>query len=111
MSNTYKVIAPSAMFTHDPGEVFEHDFSPSDEADLIANGRIEIVPREYRVVGSSTVNETEPGKTFTGTFTVGQERALLDGGHIERVESKPKAKAEKGTTKPEATNPDEKEEG
>lgn len=96
MSNTYKVIAPSAMFTHDPGEEFEHDFTPVEEADLIANKRIEIVPREYKVVGSSTVNGVDPGGKFMGAFTVGQERALLDGGHLERVESKPKAKAKAG---------------
>lgn len=108
MSNTYKVVAPSAMLTHEPGETFEHDFSPADEADLIANKRIEIVPREYHVIGSSTVNGVEPGGKFMGAFTVGQERALLDGGHLERVE-KPKAKADKPAAKPEATNPDEKE--
>lgn len=88
----YKVIAPTAVVDVEPGETFEHEFDSATEADLLANGRIEIVPRDYRVVGSSTVCDTKPGKTFKGTFTVGQEQALLDGGHIERVETKQPAK-------------------
>jgi hypothetical protein len=99
----YKVTAPKPVLDAEPGEILEHDFTATDEADLVAAGRIEIVPRPYRVIGSSTVCDTAPGKTFTHAFTVGQEQALLEGGHIERVDTtKPKAK-------PAATTTDKKE--
>ena len=104
----YKVTAPKPVLDAEPGETLEHDFTQNEEADLLAAGRLEIVPREYRVIGSSKVCDTEPGKTFTHAFTVGQEQALFTGGHIERVESKPKAKAKPAA--PEATTPDDKKE-
>lgn len=81
----YKVTAPRDVLDHEPGSVFEYDFTAADEADLLANGRLELVPREYEVVGASRVCDTKPGGKFKAAFTVGQEQALLDGGHIERV--------------------------
>lgn len=105
----YKVTAPKPVLDAEPGEILEHDFTAGEEADLLANGRLELVPREYRVIGTSKVCDTEPGKTFTHAFTVGQEGALLEGGHVERVETKPKAKAKPAA--PEAPTPDDKKEG
>lgn len=89
----YKVTAPRDVLDHEPGSVFEHDFAAAEEADLLANGRLELVPRDYEVVGSSRVCDTEPGGKFKAAFTVGQEQALLDGGHIERVAKKPAPKS------------------
>ena len=104
----YKVTAPKPVLDVEPGEILEHDFTVAEEADLVAAGRLEIVPRQYRVIGSSNVCDTEPGKTFTHAFTVGQEQALLEGGHVERVDTaKPKAKAKPAA--PEATTDDGKE--
>jgi len=104
----YKVTAPKPVLDTEPGETLEHDFTATEEADLLAAGRLEIVPRQYRNVGTSTVADAEPGKTFTHSFTVGQEQALLEGGHIERVDTpKPKAKAK--DPEPAAASPDKKE--
>lgn len=94
----YKVTAPRDVLDHEHGSIFEHDFDASEEADLLSNGRLELVPREYEVVGSSRVCNTEPGGKFKAAFTVGQEQALLDGGHIERVAKEkrpPKSTTEK----------------
>ena len=83
--NTYRVTSGAEVVDHKEGAVFDHDFSPEVEADLLAAGRIVIEPRRYKVVGSSSVNETAPGGFFLGAFTRGQEAALLAGGHIERA--------------------------
>lgn len=106
----YKVTAPKPVLDVEPGEILEHDFTPEEESDLVAAGRLELVPREYRNIGTSNVADAEPGEKFTHAFTVGQEQALLAGGHIERVDTKPKAKA-KPAAAPEAPTPDEKKEG
>jgi hypothetical protein len=104
----YNVTAPKPVCDVEPGEILEHDFTAAEEADLLAAGRLEIVPRKYRVVGSSNVADTKPGETFTHAFTVGQEQALLAGGHVERVDTaKPKAKASPPAA--DATNDKKKE--
>lgn len=46
------------------GEEFETDLTVEEEAENLASGLIEIVPREYKVVGTSVVFETQPGGTF-----------------------------------------------
>jgi hypothetical protein len=37
---TYRVTAPSAVFGHEPGTVFERDIPDEQEAQLIASGAI-----------------------------------------------------------------------
>lgn len=75
------------------GEEFEKEFSAVDEAENIASGLIEIVPREYKVVGTSEVlGHVAADGPFLAAIPKGQEELLL-GYHLERVESKPKPKA------------------
>ncbi len=105
----YKVTAPKPVLDVEPGEILEHDFAPDEEADLLAAGRLELVPREYRNIGTSAVCGAEPGKTFKHAFTAGQEAALIAGGHIERVETKPKGGKGGKPAAPEATTEDTKE--
>ena len=97
----YKVTAPKPVHDIDPGQTAELDLTAEEESDLVAAGRLELVPRDYRVIGTSKVCDTEPGGTFKHAFTVGQEAALFAGGHIERVDSAPKPKA-KASPAPEA---------
>jgi hypothetical protein len=88
-ANTYKVTAPKPVLDAEPGETFTHEFTPDEEADLIAAGRVEIVPSEFRVVGGSTVHGAEPGKTFKAAIPLGPKNALIDAGHIEQLAEKP----------------------
>lgn len=90
-ANTYRVTAPRDVLDHEPGSTFEQEFGAEDEADLLDNGRLELVPREYEVVGSSVVCGTKPGGKFMGAFRVHQEAALIEGGHVERVVTKKKS--------------------
>lgn len=90
--NTYLVTGPTPVFDTEPGGTFEHAFTAAEEADLLDNGRLEIVPREYRVIGTSRVFETKPGDKFRAALRMHQEAALFEGGHIERVPDKPAVK-------------------
>jgi len=90
--NRYLVTGPRPVLDHALGDEFEHDFIDSQEADLVAGGRLAIVPGRYEVVGTQHVMDTPPGGTFEHAFTRPQERALLEGGHLERVASKSKRK-------------------
>lgn len=108
MSNSYRVTGGVAVLDHEPGSVFDHEFTAGAEADLIAAGRIQIEPRRYRVTGNSTVNEAAPGDTFEGVFTVGQEAALLAAGTIKRDDpppapARPAADKTTGKAAPQAT--------
>lgn len=85
MSKPYKVTAPRPVLDAEPGTEVEFDLTAQEEADLVAAGRLEILPREYRNVGTSVVHDAEPGKKFTAALTAGQEQALIQGGHIEVV--------------------------
>lgn len=89
MTNSYRVTGGVAVLDHEPGTVFDHEFTADQEQDLLDAGRLTIEPRPYRVTGSSTVNETAPGDTFEGAFTVGQEAALLAAGAIKRDDPPP----------------------
>jgi hypothetical protein len=86
--NTYKVTAPREVLDHEPGSTFEHEFTADEEADMLDNGRLELVPREYEVVGTSVVHGAKPGGKFKGALRVREEAALILGGHIERVAKK-----------------------
>lgn len=72
------------------GDEFDREFTETDEADNLAAGLIEIVPREYRVL-QGRVYEAVTGETFTAALTIGQESHLVNAGFIERVEPEPAA--------------------
>jgi hypothetical protein len=93
--NRYKVTGPRPVLDHAPDEEFEADLNADVEADLVAGGRIEILPQDYQVVGTSRVHATEPGGIFSAALTVAQEAALIEGGHIERHITKPKRATKK----------------
>ncbi len=105
--NRYRVTGPRPVLDAEPGEVLEHEFTAQEEQDLLAAGRVEIIPRPYLVVGTSRVHDTDPGGTFTAGLPVGQEAALLEGGHIERVPEPAPAEQDtapdKGTAKQKST--------
>jgi len=90
--NRYKVVGPRAVLDAEPGQEFDYEFSEVEEADMLAAGRLEIVPCRYQVVGGSEVFETKPGDYFEAALLVGQEAALLAGGHIERAKPAKKSK-------------------
>jgi hypothetical protein len=83
MTNTYRAISDRARAIHGEG-VLELNLSPSQEADDLNGGHLEIVPRAYRAL-SDNFAAAEQGKTFKGVFLVENEAALIQGGHIERV--------------------------
>ncbi len=92
--NRYLVTGPRPVLDHAPGEEFEAELVPEQEAEMLATGRLAIVPRTYQVVGPLKVHDTDPGGTFTAAFTVLEEQALLDAGHIERADvPAPKSRA------------------
>lgn len=99
--NKYRVRLPLVVHTEDGSykqdEEFEKDFTPVEEADNLASGLLEIVPRKYRVIGGSEVHGVKAGDddpTFEAALLIENEAALIQGGHIERVEEPaPKKKA------------------
>jgi hypothetical protein len=90
MSNTYKATSPAAVAAYADG-VFERDFSPTEERDVLASGLLELVPRGYRVL-SNNYEAGEQGATVELALLKEHEQSLIQGGHIERVD-KPAAKA------------------
>jgi hypothetical protein len=88
MSNTYRATSPAAVAAYADG-VFEHEFTPTEEADVLSSGLLELVPRTYRQL-SNNYTAAKQGETFAAAFVVEQEAALIQGGHIERVDEKPK---------------------
>lgn len=97
MINTYRATGSVALPEIELGDLFEHEFAADEESDLLAAGRIEIVPRAYRVVGTSRVLETDPGDELLAALTVAQEAQLIAGGHLKRRRAAAvKPKGEKG---------------
>jgi hypothetical protein len=90
MSNIYKAKTKAAEAAFFVGEG-ELDLTPTEEADAIAAGLLEIVPREYRVLSNNY--EVAEGETFKAAMLIENEAALIAGGHIERVKAAPKQKA------------------
>lgn len=97
--NRYRVAGPHPVDlpagSYQPGDEFDADYGHATEADLIAAGAIEIVPRSYLVVGDSIVHDTPPGSTFTAALTAGVEALLVAGGHITRADPPPNPGKEK----------------
>ena len=92
--NTYRATSVYGEATFGP-DVFEGEFSVSDEGDHLGAGHLEIVPRTYRVL-SNNFAAAEQGATLELALLVDHEAALIRGGHIERVDpttTKPKRKS------------------
>jgi hypothetical protein len=88
--NTYKAVSGYGKATFGE-DVFEHEFTATDERDHVDSGHLEIVPRTYLVL-SNNYAAAKQGETFTGALLVEQEAALIQGGHIERVDRPAKKK-------------------
>lgn len=85
MSNTYRPLSERAKALHGE-DVFEADYTASEEKDQLDAGHLEIAPRTYKVL-SNNYSAAPQGKTFTAAMLVEQEAALIQGGHIERVDA------------------------
>jgi hypothetical protein len=87
--NTYRALTPAAVAMFADG-VLDLDLTKSQEADYLAAGLLELVPRKYRAVSNN--------------YAVPQgEAALIAGGHIERVDDKPEPESSDAT----ASEPEE----
>lgn len=84
----YRVTGGRPVLDVEPGDELEHAFTAEEEATLLAQGRVEMLPREYRNVGTRRVEGSAPGETFEHAYTVGQEQALIEGGHIEPTDQR-----------------------
>ena len=84
----YRVSGGRPVLDVEPGDELEHAFTAEEEATLLAQGRLEILPRQYRNTGARTVHGAEPGEEFEAALTVGQEQALLDAGHAEALDQR-----------------------
>ena len=93
MTNLYRPVSDRAHALHGDEDV-ELDLSPADEADMVAAGHLEIVPRPYRVL----VNNYAEGKqddVVDLALPVENEEALLGGHILERAEPAKKSTAKK----------------
>lgn len=95
MANTYRGVSEYgvAVYGEEPVEL---ELSVVEERDLVANGHVEIVPRDYEV--TSGKYEHPAGETFSAAMLQEPEAMLIAQGHIKRVEEKPKP-ARKATAK------------
>lgn len=91
----YRVTAPRPVLGVEPGGLVTADLDPASEADLLASGRLALVPAPYRVVGTSVVHGAHPGETVELALPLPQERALIEAGHIEPVEREREARKRK----------------
>jgi hypothetical protein len=96
MSNTYRAVSDRGIALHGK-DTFEADLSPVDEADELAGGHLEIVPRTYRVL-SNNYSAGKQGDLVDLALPVENEAALIAGGHIERVDKPAAKRAEKPST-------------
>ena len=91
--NRYRARTPAAVGAYGDG-VLELDLSVDAEANALAAGLLELVPRRYRALSDNF--KVPQNEIFEDTFLVEIEAALIQGGHIERVESPDKPPAKKG---------------
>lgn len=96
MTNTYRALSKAAEAAYEEG-VFERDFTPSEEQDVLGSGLLELVPRKYKVL-SNNFEAGKQGDTIEAAYLVEHEQALVQGGHIERLDEvkKPAAKRSDG---------------
>ncbi len=90
MKQRYRVTGARPVLDNKPGAEFDAELEEAEESELLAAGRLEILPRAYKVIGPRRVMDTEQGGVFEAAFRLGQERMLIEGGHIERTTAKPK---------------------
>lgn len=83
MTNTYRPVSERAKALHGE-DVFEAEFAPSEEADQVSGGHLEIVPRAYKVL-SNNYSAGKQGDVVALALPVEIESALVQGGHIERA--------------------------
>jgi ribosomal protein L20A (L18A) len=98
---SYRVTGARAVLDAEPGEELQHEFSAEEEADLLASGRLELIPREYRNVGTCVVYDAKPGDKFKRALRIPEEQALIEGGHIEATETNGAPARRKTTAKKE----------
>ena len=89
--NTYRALTPAAVGMFAEG-VFEADFTPDQEKDLLAAGLVELVPRRYEITSTNYAAGAQ-GDVVTLALLRENEQVLIDGGHLKRVDAKPAAKA------------------
>lgn len=90
MANTYKPLSELAKALHGE-DVFEAEFSATEERDHLDGGHLEIVPRPYEVL-STNYAPGKQGSTVNLSLLVEHEAALTQGGHIQRVSPAPTKK-------------------
>ena len=94
--NTYRPVSDRAKALHGTDDL-ELDLSATDEADALAGGHLEIVPRPYRVLVNNYA-EGEQGETVDLSLPVENEGALIAGGILERADPAPKKKSARKST-------------
>lgn len=93
MGRLYKPLSERALALYGEGDV-ERDFTPADEADMLAAGHLAIVPRPYRVlVDNCTLGKQD--EVLDLALPIEREAALVSGGILEPVEAKAKKAAAK----------------
>ncbi|HET6915734.1 MAG TPA: hypothetical protein VFH56_06545 [Acidimicrobiales bacterium] len=94
--STYRAVSDRARAIHGE-EPFEADLSAVDEADELAGGHLEIVPRPYRVLVNNYTRGAQ-GEVVDLPLRVDEERALLAGGIVERADPEPDEPAGNAST-------------
>ena len=88
MANTYRAVSDRGVALHG-SDVLDLDLSPTEEADELSAGHLEIVPRLYKVLVNNFTDNgeaVEQGAEVSLALPVENETALLSGGILERVE-------------------------
>lgn len=86
----YLVTGPRPVYDVSPGEELRRELSVEEEEDLLAAGRIRVLPEKYRVVGPRPILGAEPGATVEMALRRGQRDHLIEAGHIEPAPSSPR---------------------
>lgn len=89
MTNTYRPVSEYGKAQWGP-DVFDGDFTVTDEKDHIDGGHLEIVPRKYTVLSDNFSGGPQGGE-YMGALRKEIEAALIQGGHIQRVDDEPPA--------------------
>ena len=87
MTNQYRATSPAAIAAYGDG-VIELDLSPSDEADRVGAGVLELAPRPYRVMVDNYSVDGVPvpmDSVVELALPVEHEQALVDGGVLSRA--------------------------
>lgn len=106
MTNTYRAVSEYGKAIYGE-EVFDGDFTATEEQDHLTGKHLELVPRKYKVL-SDNFSEGKQGSEIEAAYPVDIEAALA-GVHIERVKAEttpvdeeidePKPAAKKAATK------------